>query len=387
MGSSEIILGIDLGTSYSTAAAMVGGKVVYALDSRGEARVPSVVHFPKRGLPVVGAEAEKMRATDAENTIFGIKRLVGRASDSPAGRLLDACSAFKIRAGRGNEASVLIRGSELQASEIASIILRHLRDLAEARLGRGIRKAILTCPVSATPQVRDALARCGKMAGLDVLGIVNEPCAGSLSRGLAAAPPEGEPQLVYDFGGGTFDATVVQRVGGAMKVLSAAGDDCLGGDDLDLAFARWIGDGVHRMHHKDVVNDAVLWDRLQRTCERVKRALSVRTEARLVLPDAYATGGQDQNIDTVVRREVVERLWKEFVIRSLQVSVETARKAGVLANGLGSVLLIGGTSFVPQVRSSVEAIFQLPTTLEPDPQTAVARGAALLAAQPSLLTV
>ena len=159
MGSSEVILGIDLGTSYSTAAALVGGKVVYALDSRGEARVPSVVHFPKRGLPVVGAEAEKMRTSDPENTIFGIKRLVGQPADSPAGRLLDACSAFKIRRGTGAEASVLIRGSELQASEVASILLRNLRDLAESRLGRGIRKAILTCPVSATPKVREALAR------------------------------------------------------------------------------------------------------------------------------------------------------------------------------------------------------------------------------------
>jgi molecular chaperone DnaK (HSP70) len=225
------------------------------------------------------------------------------------------------------------------------------------------------------------------MAGLDVLGVVNEPCAGALGRGLGAVPPEGQPQLVYDFGGGTFDATVVQRSGGSLRVLASGGDDCLGGDDLDLAFARWIGDCVHRMHQKDVSHDVVLWDRLQRICERVKRALSVRSEARLVVPDAFATGGKDQNIDTVVRREVVERLWKEFVIRSLQVSVQTARKAGVLGNGLGSVLLIGGTSFVPQVRASVEAIFQLPTILEPEPQTAVARGAALLAFEPSLLTV
>jgi molecular chaperone DnaK (HSP70) len=178
---------------------------------------------------------------------------------------------------------------------------------------------------------------------------------------------------------------VVVREEAGMRVLSTAGDECLGGDDLDLAFARWIANAVHQEHQKVVQHDAALWDRLQRTCERVKRALSIRPEARLVVPDAFATGRREQSIDYVVRREVVERLWKEFVIRSLQASVEAVRRAGLGAGDLGSVLLIGGTSFVPQVRASVEAVFGLPVAVEPDPQTAVARGAALLTAQPSLL--
>jgi molecular chaperone DnaK len=385
MESSEVILGIDLGTSYSTAAALIGGKVVFALDARGEPCIPSVVHFPRSGPPVVGADAEKMRSTDPENTVFGIKRLVGRGVDSPAARLLDACSAFRIKGAKGGEASVVVRGAERSASEVAAVILRHLRELAEARFRRKVGKAVVTVPVTAPPEVRDAMVRCGRMAGLEVLRVVDEPCAGALSRGLAAAPPEGKPQLVYDFGGGTFDATVVERAGGSMRVLSAGGDDCLGGDDLDLAFARWIGNAVQKAHQKDVTHDVVLWDRIQRTCERVKRALSSSAEARFHVPDAFATGGREQKIDYLVKREVVDLLWKELVVRSLQASVETVRQSGLPAGGLASVLLIGGTSFVPQVRSSVGALFKLPTTIEEDPQTAVARGAALLAAQSSLL--
>jgi molecular chaperone DnaK len=385
MESSEVILGIDLGTSYSTAAAVIGGKVVFALDARGEACIPSVVHFPRSGPPVVGADAEKMRATDPENTVFGVKRLVGRGVDSPAARLLDACSAFRLKGVPGAEASVLIRGTEHPASEVAAVILRHLRELAEARTRRRIGKAVLTVPVTAGPEVREAMIRCGRMAGLEVLRVVDEPCAGALARGAAAAPAEGKPQLVYDFGGGTFDATVVERSGAGMRVLSAGGDDCLGGDDLDLAFARWIGNAVQKAHQKDVTHDVVLWDRIQRTCERVKRALSNATEARFLVPEAFATGGREQKLDYLVRREVVDLLWKELVARSLRASVDTVKGSGLPAGGLGSVLLIGGTSFVPQVRASVAALFQVPCVVEEDPQTAVARGAALLAVRSSLL--
>jgi len=385
MGESEVILGIDLGTSYSTAAAVVGGKVAFALDSRGEACIPSVVHFPKSGPPLVGADADRMRSTDPENTVFGIKRLVGRGADSPAARLLDACSAFKIKGTPRGEAAVLIRGAERSASEVASLILRHLRELAEARFRRRIGKAVLSVPVTATPEVREAMVRCGRMAGLEVLRVVDEPCAGALSRGPAAGPPEGKPQLVYDFGGGTFDATVIERAEGALRVLSSGGDDCLGGDDLDLAFARWIGNAVHKAHQKDVTRDVVLWDRIQRTCERVKRALSSATEARFHVPDAFVGMGREQKIDYLVRREVVAMLWKDLVDRSLQAAVDTVKEARLEDGSLGSVLLIGGTSFVPQVRTAVAQVFQLPCTIEDDPQTAVARGAALLAAHASLL--
>jgi len=384
MADSEVILGIDLGSTYSTAAAFIDGRIHYALDARGEPCIPSVVHFPKSGPPVVGAEAEKLRATDAENTVFGIKRLIGHGADSPAARLLDACSSFRIKPQPKGEAVVVTRAGERSASEIGAIILRHLRERAEARFRRKIGKAVLTVPVTATAEVREAMVRCGRMAGLEVARIASEPCAGAVAQG-ASANLGGRPVLVYDFGGGTFDASVVQRAGQQLRVLASAGDDCLGGDDLDLAFARWVGSAVYAAQKKDVTRDAILWDRLQRTCERVKRVLSSAPEARLTIPDAFVSGGKEQRIDYLVKREQLTPVWAELVERSIAASRQAVQEAHLPDGGLGLVLLIGGTSFVPQVRTRVASAFQVPVTVEDEPQTAVARGAALLAAHPSLL--
>jgi len=384
VGDSEVILGIDLGTTYSTAAALLGGRIHYALDSRGEPCIPSVVHFPKSGPPLVGAEADRLRATDPENTVFGVKRLIGRAADSPAARLLDACSAFRIKPQPKGEAVVATRTGERSASEIAAVILRHLRERAEARFQRRIGKAVCTVPVTATPEVREAMIRCGRMAGLEVVRIVAEPCAGAVARG-AAPDAGGRPLLVYDFGGGTFDATVVQRTGSGLRVLGSAGDDCLGGDDLDLAFARWVASAVYQSVKKDVTRDVVLWDRLQRACERVKRVLSGAPEARLTVADAFVSGGREHRIDYSVKRQQLAPVWAELVDRSIEACRQAIAEARLADEALGSVLLIGGTSFVPQVRAGVAEAFRLPCVVEDEPQTAVARGAALLAAHPSLL--
>ncbi|HTP51565.1 MAG TPA: Hsp70 family protein [Anaeromyxobacteraceae bacterium] len=385
MADSEVILGIDLGSTYSTAAALIGGRIHYALDSRGESCIPSVVHFPRSGPPIVGFEADKLRATDPENTVFGIKRLIGHGADSPAARLLDACSAFRIKPSREGEAVVLTRSGERSASEIASIILRHLRERSEARFHRRIGKAVCTVPVTATPEIREAMIRCGRMAGLEVVRVVSEPCAGAVARGAASDVGSGNPIMVYDFGGGTFDASVVKRTGQQLRVLASSGDDCLGGDDLDLAFTRWVSSGIYRTLKKDVTQDAILWNRLQRACERVKRVLSGAPEARLTIPDAFVSGGKEQRIDYAVTREHLKPVWAELVERSIEASKQAISLAGLSNDAVAGVLLIGGTSFVPQVRIRVAEAFRRPCVLEDEPQTAVARGAALLAAQPALL--
>ena len=382
---SEIILGIDLGTTYSTAAAVIDGRLHFALDSRGEACIPSVVHFPSRGPPLVGIEGDRLRSTDPQNTVFGIKRLIGRSADSPPARLLDACSAFKIRNQPGGEAAVQVRNGTYAASEIAAMILRHLREKAEARFGRKITKTVLTVPVLATDAIRAAMIKCGKMAGLEVTRIVSEPVAGAVARGFAGDDWGGEPVLVYDFGGGTFDAAVVRREQGALTVVASGGDDCLGGDDFDLAFARWVADVVWRGHAVDVVKDAILWDRVQRQCEMVKRMLSKEEEGRFFIREAFGVGPKVQNLDYLVRRGNLSPHWSELVTRSMQTSYTTVHEAGLEVRELGAVLLIGGTTYVPQVRAAVTESFDLPIAIEDDPQTAVARGAALLASQASLL--
>ncbi|MBS2022568.1 MAG: Hsp70 family protein [Deltaproteobacteria bacterium] len=378
---SEIILGIDLGTTYSTAAAVINGQMHLAVDGRGEACIPSVVHFPKSGAPLVGVEAEKQRSLDPQNTVFGIKRLIGRGADSPTARVLDASAAFKIKPQPKGEAAVQVRTGTFAASEIAAMILRHLRERAEARFQRKIGKAVLTVPVLATPEVKAAMTRCGKMAGLEVLDIISEPVAGSIARGFGG-PHWGEhPFLVYDFGGGTFDASVVQRAGEALQVLASGGDDCLGGDDFDLGFARWIADVVVRSHKVNVKNDIVLWDRVQRQCEQVRRALSAGESARYVLRDA---GERIGKLEFSVAREDMRPLWAELVQRSMEASQQTVQESGVPLEELGAVLLIGGTTYVAQVREAV-AELGVQCAIEADPQTAVARGAARVATQRSMI--
>ena len=385
--SSELVLGIDLGTTYSTAAVVIDGRLHFAVDGRGEASIPSVVHFPKSGPPVVGSDAARLRGTDPENTIFGIKRVVGRPVDSPAARLLDAAAAFRLKAQPGSgEAAVVVRSGEFTASEVASLILRYLRERAELRFGRRIGKAVMTVPVMASPGVREAMIRTGRMAGLEVTRIVSEPSAGGVARGMGATGVGSAPVLVYDFGGGTLDATIIQRDGLRLRVLSAGGDDVLGGDDFDMAFGRWVASGVYRLHGVDVTRDAMVWDRIQRQCELVKRALSSAPEARFQVRDAFQVGGRMQHLDYVVRRDHLAPVWAELVDRSIVAAAGTVEAAGIQdTQRLGAVLLIGGTTYVPQVRAGVAQAFARPCVIEEDPQTAVARGAAMLAVDPSLL--
>jgi molecular chaperone DnaK len=384
--SSELVLGVDLGTTFSTAAAVVDGKLHFAVDGRGEACIPSVVHFPRSGPPLVGAEADKLRTTDPQNTVFGIKRIVGRRADSPAGRLLDAVAAFKIRnPAPTGEAAVSVRTGEFSASEVASFILRYLRERAEVKFGKRVGKVVVTVPVTADDQVRQAMVRCGKAAGLEVIRTVPEPCAGAVARGFAGASWGSAPLLVYDFGGGTLDATVVRREGNALRVLASGGDDCLGGDDFDSAFARYVASGLFRVHGLDVTKDAVLWERIQRQCELVKRALSARKEVRYQLADAFSVGGRVQHLDYTFSREHLAPQWAELVSRSVQASRDTLDQSGLSIPDLGAVLLIGGTTYVPQVREAVSTAFPRPAAVEDDPQTAVARGAAMLGANARLL--
>jgi molecular chaperone DnaK len=383
--SSEIILGVDFGTTYSTAAAVIGGKFHYALDERGESCVPSVVHFPKSGAPIVGAEAEKLRARDPENTVFGIKRVVGRSIDSPQARVLNASALFRLDGRGGGEVKVKTRAGVMQASEIAAIIIRYLKERAELRFGRKIHKAVVTVPVAATDEVRETMVRVGRMAGLEVIRVIAEPVAGALARGIAGANDPGLPRLVFDFGGGTLDVTVVQRQGKTVRVLSATGDDCLGGDDFDVAFARWVARRVWASHAVDVTRDAILADAVQRQCEAVKRALSAVNSARYFIPDALGVAGRTSPIDLQVSRIDLRPEWADLVARAVEVTRAAVAEARLANTDLHVVSMIGGTAYVPQVREAIARHLGQPLDVEIDPQTAVARGAALLAVMPDLI--
>jgi molecular chaperone DnaK len=382
---SEPVLGLDLGTTFSTAALVVNGKFHYAADERGEACIPSVVHFPKSGAPIVGVDADRLRVTDPENTVWAIKRVIGKPLDSPQGRRLQASSVFKLLGNGTDEVKVRTRTGDFAASEIAAILLRHLKNRAQQRFGKAITKAVVTVPVLASSHLRDTMVKMGRMAGLDVVRVISEPVAGALARGIAGAGDSGAPRMIFDFGGGTLDVTVVQHLEDRVKILSAGGDDSLGGDDFDTAFARSIASHVWGHHQLDVTKDAILADVIQRTCERVKRALSSSETARYLIPEALGVRGRKWNIELPVTRQQMGVVWKELVERSIEVTKETLVASGIDPAQLSVVSLIGGTTFIPQVREAVVAAFGRPLDLEADPQTAVARGAAFLGAFPQLI--
>lgn len=375
--ASPPVLGIDLGTSTSTAAAVVGGRVRFAVDERGEAAIPSVIYLPERGAPVVGVEAERMRAVDPAHTIWGLKRMLGRARDSGPVRILEASSAAKLRGQPGQPVSVWARGREWSPPELSAILIRHLVDRAEARFGVRSTRCVLTVPVAAPKSARDATVQAARIAGLEVVRLAVEPAAAAVGAGLHTF--RGERRfLIFDFGGGTFDVTVMSQRDDQLQVLAAGGDDMLGGDDLDLALAKIVSSWVWLHARVDLPKDVARWSRVERHAERVKRALSSAAETRFRLDDAYAIAGRPQDLDLRLRRDDVEPHWAEFVQRALRVSAEAMVEAQTRPNALAGVVMVGGTCFVPLVRREVARVLGAELGAELDPQTSVAEGAALL---------
>jgi molecular chaperone DnaK len=383
--AAEPILGIDLGTTFSTAALVVNGKFHYAVDERGEACIPSVVHFPRSGAPIVGAEADRLRASAPDETVSGIKRVINRPIDSPQARLLGASTAFRMVGAGDTELKVKVRGGEFTASEVASLIVRHLKERAQQRFGRTLNRAVMTVPSMATPQLKEAMVRVGRMAGLEVVRVIPEPVAGALARGIAGAADTGAPRLIFDFGGGTLDLTVVRRVDKQVQVFVSGGDDALGGDDFDAAFARYVASSLWGAHKVDVTKDAILSDAIVRQCEKVKRLLSSAAATRYLIPEALGVAGRRWNIDLQVSRVTMKPVWAQLVERAVEATRETIAASGLGPEDISMFSLIGGTALIPQVQNTLTQAFGRPLDLEADPQTAVARGAAFLAAFPQLI--
>lgn len=376
--SSEVVLGIDLGTSFSTAAAFVNGKMRYALDGRGEPCVPSIVHFPKKGYPLVGADAQRLRATDPENTVAGVKRLLGCAPDSPELRIAQANSPFQIATER-NGIKIVTQTGDHTPTEVASMIFGYLKRRAEVLFGKNVHKAVLTLPVKANDTTRTSTLKAAKMVGLDVIGTVEEPCAAALCHGLDDFKGE-RVFMVYDFGGGTFDVSIIRQTDNNLRVLRADGDEMLGGDDLDMALAKRIASYVWEQKQVDVTKDVVRWDRIQVACEQAKRALSSLEHARLRVADAIP-GTRGAELDLVVKRPDAESCWSGLVQRSMRTAVEAMVATQVRPDALAGIVLAGGTTFVPLVQKQVVKVLQRPFIKSEDPQTAVATGAALLGAK------
>src|SRR5262249_8731630 len=342
-------------TSYSSAAAMVDGQVQLAVDA-GDAQIPTVVHVPARGDLVVGKDAVRHIVGDPTSTVVSVKRLLGRRADDPAIRALRVGPPCPIRPGASGGGVVRVRAADWAPAQLAAGVLSRLRSLAERRFGGAVRKAVLTLPVIVAADYQAQLTKAAAMAGLEVIRWVPEPVAGMLAHGLHADPSQ-RNVVVCDFGGGTFDATLVRQSGKTFTPVASGGDPFLGGDDFDAALAEEVAGHLYRATKVDLHRDFCKWTELLWRCESVKRQLSTAPEARLRMKDAVALQGRGHDIDLVLDRDRVAPRWAPLVDRSTGVLQALLAKTGWACEDVAQVVLVGGTTLIPQVRRAYAAMF------------------------------
>jgi molecular chaperone DnaK len=372
------VLGIDFGTSTSSAAAFIDNEVHVVLDG-GEPSIPSVVYIPRAGDLLCGVEALRHGAADPFGLLTGLKRLLGRRADDPSIRHLDAGVAYRIQAAPNGSAMVRARNSDFAPTQLVAALLTRLRRLAEVRFGGDIRRAVMTVPVEMAPDYQSALKRAAAIAGLEILAFVPEPVAGVIAHGFDR--PGDRRIAVCDFGGGTFDTSLMEQRGTRFHGVASAGDAFLGGDDFDAAMADAVDGVVFKNARVSLRRDVTIWSQLLLRVESTKRQLSREKQARLRLREAYTLGERRNDVDLMVDRAWIEPRWQPLVDRA-KLCVGTLVESAKWKNAeIDDIVLIGGTTMVPLVQREMSSFFGRALVPSPMASLAVVRGAALLAAR------
>ncbi len=370
------VLGIDLGTTNSVVAIADGMEVRVLADDAGEHLIPSVVSFPESGPPIVGAPARERRFVDAENTVYSVKRLIGRPFTSPEVQRASERFAFRLVVGPNGGVRVAVRGESYALAEISAYVLREVRRVAEHVTGEPCERAVVTVPAAFNELQRSATRAAGQVAGVDILRIIHEPTAAALAYGFGRGRPE--RVAIYDLGGGTFDITILELEDDVVEVLSTAGDTFLGGDDVDLVVAERMATRFTERHGWDPRGNYVAFERLRGAAEWLKRQLSTEGEAAVEIVD-LARGAGDEPLDLAfdMTRADLEEAIRPLVTRSLDVCGDALEAAGIGAGEIDSVVLVGGSTRIPLVQQMVHALFGREPVFEVDPDLVVAQGAAI----------
>ncbi len=373
--NAKSVVAIDFGTTRSSVASLIDGRISVLKLPGGEWDIPSVVGFRSDGSVVLGKAARNMLAIDAENAIASPKRLLGRRYDDPALGPYLSQLGMKSSAGPKGEILLRARGRRVAVVEACAHLLKLLKLVAERNLGEGVRDVILTVPVTTGERQLRELASAAEYAELTVKEFVHEPVAAAMA---CVFDPECEGLVaIYDFGGGTFDFSVVQVSGSSMEVVASAGDSWLGGDDLDIALASAAANALWQQAKVEVRNQAHLWQHLLVRAEAAKRELSEREEAVLVLPNAIRNAGGEQNFEYPITRPKFAKLIRGIIDRSLDSCREALSSKKLDPKALNAVYLSGGTSYVPAIQQAVAEFFgRRPRTLMP-PERMVVVGAAV----------
>ena len=373
------VIGIDLGTTNTVVSVVRDGQASALLDDAQQVLIPSVVSFHPNGNVLVGRPAKERRIVDASNTIYSIKRLIGRSWDSEEVRRARSRFPFEMREGPGQASLVVARGETYTLPEISAFVLRKAKAVAEAALGTSVDRAVITVPANFNDLQRAATKVAGRVAGLEVMRILNEPTAAALAYGYGRVASE--RVAVYDFGGGTFDVTLLDLSNNVFEVLATAGNTFLGGDDLDLAIAERMSELLVAQHRVDSRSDLQIFERLRAAAEIVKHRLSTENEVRVSVNEvAHGLGGRSVNFEFSMTRQELERLALPIIDRTFDVCREALGIARLAANDFDQVLLVGGSTRIPMVRSRVEEFFKRPLRASINPDEVVAIGAAIQAA-------
>ncbi len=372
-------IGIDLGTS-NTAVAVVQGDTAHVIpDVKGNRIHPSVVSFHPKGVVLVGQEANRRRVIDPLNTITSIKRLIGRTFRSSAVKTVQKVAPYKISRGDNEQPVVVTRGVEYTIPEISAFILRHIKKIAENYLEQEVQNVVITVPANFNDAQREATKAAGQIAGLNVMRILNEPTAATLAYGYAQG--KRSSLAIYDFGGGTFDITILQLDDRVFEVLSTAGDTFLGGDDVDDVLVQHMLDLFLQENRVDLRTNVGAMARLRSVAEQIKRQLSIRTNAVIQVQEiAYGPGGNALDINFTFTREELHSLALELVRRSFLICDEAFSLAGMAPSQLDEVVMVGGTTRMPLVQQMVKDYFGAQPHTDINPDEVVAVGAAIQAA-------
>jgi molecular chaperone DnaK len=349
------VIGIDLGTTNSCVAVMEGGEPTVIPNAEGSRTTPSVVAFTKSGERLVGEVAKRQAITNSENTVFSIKRFMGRKYDDPEVDRDRRLVPFKVMRAPNGDAWVDINGKGYSPPEISAMILQKLKTDAEAFLGEKVSQAVITVPAYFNDAQRQATKDAGKIAGLEVLRIINEPTAASLAYGLDKK--KDERIAVYDLGGGTFDISILELGDGVFEVKSTNGDTHLGGDDFDQRIINWLADEFKRDQGIDLRQDKMALQRLKEAAEKAKKELSSSLQTEINLPFITADASGPKHLTVTLTRAKLEQLVGDLVEKTQEPVRRALSDAGVKAEQIDEVVLVGGMTRMPAVQALVKRVF------------------------------
>jgi len=372
------IIGIDLGTTNSVVAVMEGGEPVVIPSAEGSRLFPSVVAVnPKTGERLVGQVAKRQAVINPQNTIFSVKRFMGRKYSDPEVQRAKGYVPYEVHEATNGDIRVVMNAREYSPPEISAMILQKIKTDAEAYLGQSVTQAVITVPAYFNDSQRQATKDAGKIAGLDVLRIVNEPTASSLAYGLGSKAEE--LIAVYDLGGGTFDISILEVGDGVFEVKSTNGDTFLGGDDFDQRIIDWAADQFKMQEGIDLRNDKQALQRLREAAEKAKIELSTTMQSELNLPFITADATGPKHLNLTLSRAKLEQLTEDLVQRSIEPCRKALKDAGAALSDITEVILVGGMTRMPAIQEAVRKFFNREPHKGVNPDEVVALGAAIQA--------